>query len=66
MLKRRLKKKLGIQRTQARERIFVLDEVIKTSRNFIPSVLFDFAVVVWPVTGQGFQNTNWPAVLYSQ
>ena len=21
---------------------------------------------IWPVTGQGFQNTKWPAVLYSQ
>ena len=25
-----------------------------------------FAVAIWPVTGQGFQNTKWPAVLYSQ
>ena len=24
------------------------------------------AVAVWPVTGQGFQNTKWPAVLYYQ
>ena len=24
------------------------------------------AVATWPVTGQGFQNTKWPAVLYSQ
>ena len=24
------------------------------------------AVDIWPVTGQGFQNTKWPAVLYSQ
>ena len=24
------------------------------------------AVAIWPVTGQGFQNTKWPAVLYSQ
>ena len=22
------------------------------------------AVAIWPVTGQGFQNTKWPAVLY--
>ena len=21
---------------------------------------------IWPVTGQGFQNTKWPAVLYSE
>ena len=27
---------------------------------------FLFAVAIWPVTGQGFQNTKWPAVLYSQ
>ena len=25
-----------------------------------------FAVAIWPLTGQGFQNTKWPAVLYSQ
>ena len=25
-----------------------------------------YAVAIWPVTGQGFQNTKWPAVLYSQ
>ena len=24
------------------------------------------AVAIWPVTGQGFQNTKWPAVVYSQ
>ena len=23
---------------------------------------FFFAVAMWPVTGQGFQNTKWPAV----
>ena len=22
-----------------------------------------YAVAIWPVTGQGFQNTKWPAVL---
>ena len=26
----------------------------------------NIAVAIWPVTGQGFQNTKWPAVLYSQ
>ena len=30
-----------------------------------PKYIF-FAVAIWPVTGQGFQNTKWPAVLYSQ
>ena len=25
-----------------------------------------FALAIWPVSGQGFQNTKWPAVLYSQ
>ena len=25
-----------------------------------------YAVAIWPVTGQGFQNTKWPAVLYYQ
>ena len=24
------------------------------------------AVAIWPVTGQGFQNTKWPAVRYFQ
>ena len=24
----------------------------------------DYAVAVYPVTGQGFQNPKWPAVLY--
>ena len=24
------------------------------------------AVAIWPLTGQGFQNTKWLAVLYSQ
>ena len=27
---------------------------------------FFFAVAIWPVTGQGVQNTKWPAVLYYQ
>ena len=25
-----------------------------------------YAVAIWPVTGQDFQNTKWPAVLYYQ
>lgn len=24
------------------------------------------AVIIWPVTSRGFQNTKWPAVLYYQ
>ena len=24
------------------------------------------AVAIWPVTGQGFENTKWPAVRYFQ
>ena len=28
--------------------------------------VLNYAVAIWPVTGQGFQNTKWPAVLYSQ
>ena len=28
--------------------------------------LANFAVAIWPVTGQGVENTKWPAVLYSQ
>ena len=27
---------------------------------------YKYAVAIWPVTGQGFQNTKWPAVLYYQ
>ena len=30
------------------------------------SLVFFIAVAIWPVTGQGFQNAKWPAVLYSQ
>ena len=26
--------------------------------------LKNFFVAIWPVTGQGFQNTKWPAVLH--
>ena len=26
---------------------------------------FENAVAIWPVTSQSFQNTKWPAVLYS-
>ena len=33
---------------------------------FKTCLLFLNAVAIWPVTGQGFQNTKWPAVLYSQ
>ena len=28
--------------------------------------VISYAVAIWPVAGQGFQNTKWPAVLYSQ
>ena len=31
-----------------------------------PITRYFIAVAIWPVTGQGFQNTKWPAVLYSQ
>ena len=27
---------------------------------------FFIAVAIWPVTGQGVENTKWPEVLYSQ
>ena len=30
------------------------------------AALKNIAVAIWPVTGQGFQNTKWPAVLYYQ
>ena len=25
-----------------------------------------YAVAIWPVTGQGFENTKWPAIRYFQ
>ena len=31
-----------------------------------PITRYFIAVAIWPVTGQGFQNTKWPAALYSQ
>ena len=41
------------------------DFSLKTYIN-IYTVKNNYAVAIWPVTGQGFQNTKWPAVLYSQ
>ena len=32
----------------------------------IKAVKASYAVAIWPVTGQGFQNTKWPAVLSFQ
>ena len=32
----------------------------------VRKVRLNYAVAIWPVTGQVFQNTKWPAVLYSQ
>ena len=36
--------------------------------SFVMKLMMDLrsAVAIWPVTGQGFQNTKWPAVLYYQ
>ena len=31
-----------------------------------PNFNLTLCVAIWPVTGQGFQNTKWPAVLYYQ
>ena len=42
-------------------------ELIFPASNFhLIDPYFDFAVAIWPVTGQGFQNTKWPAVLSFQ
>ena len=42
-------------------------ELIFLASNFhLIDPYFDFAVAIWPVTGQGFQNTKWPAVLSFQ
>ena len=34
--------------------------------SFVMKLMMDLRspVAIWPVTGQGFQNTKWPAVLY--
>ena len=32
----------------------------------VRKVRLNYAMAIWPVTGQVFQNTKWPAVLYSQ
>ena len=36
--------------------------------SFVMKLMMDLrsAVAIWPVTGQGFQNIKWPAVLYYQ
>ena len=41
--------------------------IIITTRYIITCIVYIiYAVAIWPVTGQGFQNTKWPAVLYYQ
>ena len=44
---------------------FVMPPKFFNTRNGKGCVL-KYAVAIWPVTGQGFQNTKWPAVLYYQ
>ena len=41
--------------------IFIATSIIRTLE-----LASKIQVAIWPVTGQGFQNTKWPAVLYSQ
>ena len=54
---------------------YIIGEMFKTNELFVDSCtltakfsfcVFIFAVAIWPVTGQGFQNTKWPAVRYFQ
>ena len=42
--------------------------LLNTQGAFRPCLfhVMKYAVAIWPVTDQGFQNTKWPAVLYSQ
>ena len=44
-------------------RLCRLSVIFFTCINFLVKC---FAVAIWPVTGKGFQNTEWLAVLYSQ
>ena len=54
---------------------YIIGEMFKTNELFVDSCtltakfsfcVFIFAVAIWPVTGEGFQNTKWPAVRYFQ
>ena len=54
---------------EARLYLFQGDGTLSVSVEKVKPSLLDglfFAVAIWPVTGQGFQNTKWPAVLYYQ
>ena len=44
----------------------ILRPTVYTQADSIREKLFIYAVAIWPVTGQGVENTKWPAVLYSQ
>ena len=44
----------------------ILRPTVYTQADSIQGKLFIYAVAIWPVTGQGVENTKWPAVLYSQ
>ena len=46
------------------ENIIVFTVCVTLFVNSQPNVVI--AVAIWPVTGQGVENTKWPAVLYSQ
>ena len=47
--------------------IWFPDMTWQESRAIGPDWYFlPITVAIWPVTGQGFQNTKWPAVLYYQ
>ena len=44
----------------------ILRPTVYTQADSIRGKLFIYAVAIWAVTGQGVENTKWPAVLYSQ
>ena len=44
----------------------ILRPTVYTQADSIRGKRFIYAVAIWPVTGQGVENTKWPAVLYSQ
>ena len=43
----------------------ILRPTVYTQADSIRGKRFIYAVAIWPVTGQGVENTKWPAVLYS-
>ena len=54
-------------RSKAKGMHAVLEGPIYQSGKGIQEILlYLYAEAIWPVTGQGFQNTKWPEVRYFQ